>query len=685
MCVAEVACTASHAVAPGPRRVASLETLDGNLDAASLGDARELAAALPPDAERCTVVMPSRVPEAERPLLALLSQVAPLPWALQSRVTAYARAELTPRGDRRRVVELVRFSGGKPADLRRDLTEHSDRAWTWDHEPVVCDDPLTCVVTRAQFIDARTVRITTGDWPYEGDRGSDCLKLLARVPDALEVSARHVSESDLGSVERWLVAKASGVERIERRAYADPSAAERARVKVLEGYHDGPLVAGVPVHARLDVDGKVCSETVHLAWDDLRLVVQDHERLRRALDGSDQQSPTSDEAVDVADVELARAHVDARIAQIERVAQEQQRASLLSLREFLARAREVHPADEGLARRHFALSLFGLGDASDARQVADGMLARGALDSTAWGLSLRTALSQVDEGRLRSELASVHHLPSHDAAKMAASLVASVKRGDDYERSEWAFLMARSLSQRARALRLVDVPALALSPGLLVRMLTTLAVASAELDHAALGVHVLLTGCDPSSSPAPQDGSLWVQHTDALGVPAVALAATSWDGAQVLALSRTLDALAPASGGELWLAFDPMRHPEQKGTVVRLAFHRTDVGFVLDRVSKNLARVRWPLLVRQLADPLSRLQGTLFPPDSLTMEAISAEELGVWAAAAARLDGVTCTTDGSVLQCRGTLHDNLAADRALRGIVRASLAPEVRIFTSGVE
>jgi len=685
MCAAGIACT-SHGAAPGPAHRALPEAARASVEASALRDGRELAKALPPDAERCTVVMPSRVSESQRPLLALVSQVDRLPWALRSQVTAYARAELTPRGDRRRVVELIRFSSGTAAELRQDLTEHVDRVWTWDHEPVVCDDPLTCVVTRAQFIDARTVRVTTGDWPYEGDSGSDCVELLERVPQALEVSARHGSESlELGSVERWLVASTKGLTRVERRAYADPSAAERARVKVLEGYHDGPVVAGVPVHAELDIEGKLLAETVHIAWDDLQLVVQDQERLRHALDGSDQRTPSSDDGVDVADVEVVRAHVDARIAAIERVDQARQRASLLSLRDLLVRAREVHPADEGLARRHFALSLFGLGDAPDALSVAQTMLDRGALDSGAWALSLRIALSQVDEGRLRNELASVHGLAPHEAAKMAASLFASAKRGEDYERSEWAFLMARSLGQRARAQRLVDAPALALSPGLFVRMLTTLAVAGAEADHAALGVHVLILGGDVSQPLPARDDSLWVQRTDALGAPAVALAATSWDGAQVLSLARTLDALAPAASGEIWLAFDPLRHPDRQGTMVRLAFHRTDTGFVLDRVSKNLARVRWPLLVRELADPLSRFEGTVFPPDGLTMEALSAEELGVWTAAAARVDGVTCTTDGSVLSCRGTMHDNLAAERALRGIVRISLAPEVRIFTSGVD
>ncbi len=667
-----------------PKQAAESSTAD--LHDASLRDARELARALPRDAERCTVVLPGRVALAERPLLSLVSQVDRLPWALRTQVTAYARAELTPRSDRRRVVELIRFAGGSAAQLRKDLTQHADRKWTWDDEPIQCDDVLTCFAARARFIDARTVRVSTGDWPYEdGSRGGDCLGLLERFPKAIEVSARRGNENpELGNVERWLTKTESGVQRVERRFYADARSAERARLKQVTGYNDLPLMGGVPVQAQFHVEGQTLAQTAHVSWDDLWLVVEDQERLRRMLQGVETPAKVHDDAIEVADAEQVRAHVDARISALEHEEPAGHRESLLSLRELLVRARLVHPLDEGLARRLFSLSMFGLDEPRAALVVAETMIAGGSTQALAWELSLRRALAQVDEIKLRQQLVHAHNVSPAEAAKMASSLARAVRAGQDYERAEWAFLIARTLSQRAHAMRLVSAPALVLSPGLLVRALATLAIAAAEPAHEAIGIHVLIMGSDLATDTTKRDDSLWIQRTEALGVPALALAATSWDAPQVLALAQAIDQLAPSTA-EIWVGFDPLQHPARPGTLVRLAMHRDEQGFVLDRLSKNVAHANWSGLVRQVAEPLMRLQGAVFPPDALSIEARNAEELSQYSAAVARVDGVTCNPDGLTLECRGTLHDGPAAERALRAIVRSVLAPEVRIFTSGVE
>ncbi len=658
---------------------------------ASLRDAHELARALPSDAERCTVVLPDRVASAERPLLFLVSQVDRLPWALRTQVTAYARAELTPRSDRRRMVELIRFAGGSNTQIRRDLKQHAERRWTWEDESVQCEGVLTCYAAHARFVDARTVRISTGDWPYEDNsRGGDCGSLLNRVPHAIEVSARRGQDNpELGNVERWITKTRSGVERVERRIYADAGSAERARMRQLTGYHDLPLMAGVPVQSQLEIDGHALVQTARVTWDDLSLVVQDQERLRGMLAGKEKAALAHDDQLEVTDAEGVRAHVDARRAAIEKEAPAQRRESLLSLRTLLARARLAHPLDEGLARRLFALNMLDLSDTRAALQVAEAMIRGGSPQALAWELSLRSALAHVDETKLRQQLIRAHHLPPADAAKMADVLARQVRAGQDYERAEWAFLIARTLSRRAHAgpARLVDAPPLALSPGLLVRTLATLAVAAAEPAHEAIGIHVLITGeqlPESTTHTTPRDDSLWVERTESLGRQAIALAATSWDAPQIRALSVAIDTLTP-DVAEIWVGFDPLQHPQKAGTLVRLAVHRTEQGFVLDRVSRNVAHASWPSLVRQVAEPLLRLNGSVFPPDVLSIEARSPEELAQWSAAVARVDGLTCTVDGLILECRGALHDSLAAERALRAIVRASLSPEVRIFTSGAE
>lgn len=669
--------------APPNRAVATALRAQGD---ASLNDARDLARALPKDAERCTVVLPSRVALAERPLLSLVSQVDRLPWALRSQVSAYARAELTPRSDRRRMVELIRFANGSREQIRRDLTQHADRKWTWGQEPVPCNDMLTCFVARAQFVDERTVRITTGDWPYEdGTEGGDCLSLLEREPSAIEVSARRGSENpELGGIERVIVATSAGIERIERRAYGDASSAQRAQLKQLTGYHDLPLMAGVPVSPTWRVEGHTLAQRSRIAWEDLWLVVQDQERLRAMLTGTEPNTSAQDEVVDVQDVERVRAHVDMRMASLSTLDPAQQRETLLSVRDLLQRARVAHAQDEGLARRLFALELFARNEPRAALLVAEAMIKAGSTQAHAWELSRRQASAHLDEASLKPHLMRAHDLSPGDASKMASVLARAVRAGQDYERAEWAFLLARSLAQRAHAVRFAAAPSLSLSPGLLVRSFAALAVAAAEPTQQALGIHVLIFGNDlPEPAPKRSDG-LWVQRTEALGTPAIALAATSWDAPQVLALCEAIDALAP-SAGELWVGFDPLHHPGRPGTLVRLSVHRDEQGFVLDRVSKNVSQLDWPGFVRKVAEPLSRLHGSVFPPDALNMEARTAEELAQWSMAAARVEGVSCSTDGLRLACQGTLHDGLAAERTLRAIVRTSLAPEVRIFTSGVE
>ncbi len=654
----------------------------------SLRDAQELARSLPTDAERCTVVMPSRVASSERTLVSLVSQVDHLPWSLASNVQAYARAEVTPRGDRRRVVELIRFAGGSRATLRQDLAQHARQPLSWDDEPGRCDDPLTCVPIRAQFIDARTVRIQTGDWPYGSDvAGSNCTQLLADVRGAVEVSARRgLGASELGAVERWLSVTETGLSRVERRSYADAAAAERARVKELAGYHDLPALGGVPVQAQVAVAGLTLLQRADVSWDDLRLVVQDRERLDQALAAGDTARIDRDEDVDINDVALVRGHVDARVAAIAREQPGQQQQSLESLRTLLLRARQRSPSDEGLARRLFTLLMVGFDAPGKAQAVAASMIQKGSAQRASWELALRSALAHVNEGELRAQLAHAHHLSAPEAARMATSLVSSVQRGDDYEHAEWAFMMARSLGARAHATRLVAVPALSIGPGLCTRMLAMLAsAAGADTEDSAFGVHVLVTGGEFDATATAPEAGLWVQRTDALGAPAVVLAATSWDPAQLQRLAQSLDVKAQAPTVEVWVAFDPLQRPDRRGTLVRLGFQRSERGLVLARVSKNLSHVRWTKLLREVAEPLSRLQGAVFPPDTLTIEGGSEHELSVWAAAAARVDGVTCTVDGSALQCRGALHDNLAAERALRAVVRASLGPEVRIFTSGAD
>ncbi len=627
-----------------------------------------------------------------RPLLSLVSQVDELPWALNGNVRAYARAEITPSGDHRRVVEYLSFAAGTQAEIRADVEAHAKRELLWDDEPFACDDVLTCVAVRARFVDARTVRITTGEWPYGGAaQPGACTDLLTRFPGAIEVSARRAFASLVQSrlVERVLSATPRGLERLELRHFRDGRSASRAHVQSLTGHDDGAFVAGVPVSVERRIEGRRLEQSARVTWEDLLLVVEDQQRLQRLM-SENQVQGVPPEQLDVSDVERVLAYVDERLLDAAKVAVSERSSFLSGLVRLLERSAKKHPDDARLSRRHYNIAL-ALGQPDKALTVSERMLKQGSSDLPTWELLSRAALSRIDARELAKRLGLAHGLTPSDAARMARELVERVASGADFERAEWALLLGHGLAARGQKAPLASVPELSLGLGTSVRMVAALALAALASREELFGVHVLVTGLEPDLSSLEVPEGLWVQPTRALGEAGVVVAATALHEAQQLALSKVLDGLVARESAtaarpvSVWVGFDPIGGSPRQGILVRLAGEVSEDGFTLRSASKNLAYARWDVILRQVVMPLERMTFNVFPPDELVVDARSEHELSDMMAAAGGEVGIRCSASRLELTCRGPLDDRHAARRALTATIAAVLDDEVKKLASGVE
>jgi hypothetical protein len=642
-------------------------------------DARELATMLPPDADRCVVTSPALLKARDLPVGALLSQLDDLPWSLALPVSAYARAELQPTNDRKRVREYIRFVEPGRARIRKELDRVLEPRLAWEGPPRACKDELTCVVVQAHFIDDRTVLLATGDWPYgEARPRRTCEWLLGSTDHALEVGARLQdfvggSGDGRGSVS---VVELHGnhFERVIRRLYADEAAADAALRRGLSGVQDVPMLAGVAVDSELTRSGTAVEQRVRGSIEDLWLALEDRERLRHALNG-DVEPVTDSVLVDVRDPELVRLHVDNALLALLRMPAEERGPGLSRLDDVLVRARRESPRDEGLSRRHFELRVEQLRDACGAADVAEQQLSSGGQSDAAWRMSQRRALAGCDAERLRVELARTYELSVTESTHMASELSAQVSAGHDYERAEWGYRTALDLAHRSKKQRLV--PSSARVPlSALPRMLAYLARLSDP--HAAhdLGVHILaFSEAEPLAAPAAS--RVWMAETNAPGRPAVVLAAATWDESQLAEEGEALAARFTSGPLEITLAIDVIGATHE-GVVVRLAGSVESGELLIERASRPLAQARWDQLTRYLVRPLEHMVGAQFPPDELLLQLASHEELE-HAASLVQVDrGMGCEVDGLSLRCKGPLDDSRAAARALVRVSRVALGREAR-------
>lgn len=653
---------------------------------------------LPGGGDRCSVAQPHGLSAQKRALAALVSQSERLPWLSQLDVLAYARTERSPALGKRAVVELLRFApaASRGVEVRPRARERSvevelarvlERPLRWlgvtelapDAADACAGEP-TCVPVLARRIDAQTIQLVQGDWGTEPGSESDCIAALREAPDALEVSARTalLGGTDLRASRTRIELAPDGLRRITSKRYAEVEAAERAMREALHGRDELPTLAGIPASSLGERHGELIVQSSWASFADLQLALDDQRRASSARE--QRRAPASLARVDPHDAEAVRGAFDAQQVALRA---RPDPALLARLAELLERARALHPDDEGLLRRHYLLEL-GLRDQpAAALALANLALARGLGDATEWQLQKRSALARIDEPALRAELRSAHDLPPEAAARMARELRDKVRAGQDYERAEWAFLLARRLASTAhrapRAALAVSVPVRELA-----RLLAYLGQSARPEDD--LGVHVLAYGLSRGGAAAGSSvaaEALWAGDTAGAGRSAVVFAATSWDDAQLRALGQALSVRLEEGPFELLVGLEGLRHGRR--ATLALWGHRRGEQLVIEQASRPLAALPWSTLERLLLAPLRGLVGATFPPDELVVRALDADEAGQLLRAAEGASTVKCAIDGLQVRCHGALSDPSAGRRALISLLHERLAAEARRLWSGLD
>ncbi|MDB4976539.1 MAG: hypothetical protein JWN48_4880 [Myxococcaceae bacterium] len=642
---------------------------------------------LPSGGDRCLVAQPLRLDPGQRPLGALATQGERWPWLGTLELLAYARSERTPVRGPRAVVELVRFAPLPRARIEAELARLLERPIAWapgaDAAPGTCEGEPTCASLSARFLDPQTVQLSAGEWEQGvGDEGeSHCAAALREHPRALEISARTalLAGTELRDSQARLELERDGLERITLKRYAEPEAAERALRQARRGHDELPVLAGVSATSLGERHGDVVAERLFASFAELELALQDRRREAVALRATHVPTPLS--RVDAHDADAVCSAYD---AQLDPLRAPLDVAALARVDSLLERARALTPDHDGLARRHYQLRLAFRNDPRGALTIAEEALAHAVGDATRWQLQKRVALSRFDEAALRSELLRAYTLAPGVATRMAHELAQKVGRGEDYERAEWAFMLARELAGSALKLRRAAaarrVPVLEL-----VRLFTYLGQSERPQDD--LGVHVLLRGSVRSESlprqPPATDTAPWLGETLGAGRPGLVLAATSRDDAELRALGRALAQRLDDGPFELLLGLEAFA----TGRRATLAFvgRREGAELWLEQVSRPLQTLAWGPLDRLLLQPLRGLVGAAYPPDELSLSALDADEQSQLARAAESAAGVQCGRDGTTLRCHGALSDPSAARRALLAVAHERLVPEARALWSGSE
>ncbi len=652
---------------------------------------------MPNEAARCVVSAPAELPEPIRGLMGLVSQSDRLPWAIQAPLVAYARVEVALPDERKVRVDYLRFGIRDRAAIRAAVNAADERQLNWGEGAPACAGELTCVEVGAAFLDPHTVRLATGplpeDFAFEVGSGR-CAHLLAELPDAVEVSAREgpglFDRRELLGTESALFVRARSVERLIRRHFLSPALSARAARRLATGAEEGALLAGIPVRSSFRVDEAILEQRSEQSLEELWLGVEDRSRLERALAverKAEEGAIDPEEAFERVAPERVLAHVEQALLKLPQAGAARE-TELHRLARMLARARTAAPQHDALARREFQVRCDLLGDGLRALTLADARIAAGA-DAGYWQLARRRALARFDVPRLATELARAHGMSDREVARAAAELARQVQRGDDYERAEWALLTAHSMLSRARGAKRARPRELkgaaAREVRLALELVPRLFAYWARLGPAGeardLGIHLVAFGTR-APQDLPPDARHWAQDTHVKGRDASVFAATTWEDEALNAQGRALARRLDPGPLELLVAIQPLTAPK-RGAQLILAGHVEGSEFVVDELSAALSHVHWDTLARGLLKPLGALHGSVFPPDELVFEALTASELDAARRAAEEVGDLACSTEGLAMRCRGGVGDVRAAARGLLRSARVVLGADANALWSG--
>lgn len=657
---------------------------------AAAGDvAARLAASLPAGASRCAVARPNLLPARRRTLFLRLSQSDPLAWAPDAPISAFAVAERVAPDGRRSAVALVRVTDG-PEAVREWLRHHAPTRIRWTREEEV--GPPSFV---GDFIDARTLRLSLGDWPVTRGEGPGaeerCAELARSFPEAVEVASRHGEVVVLGAhahlprLTEVVVLAGDRAVTISRRVHmASATQAERWRQELSGG---DPLALSMmggelfPDRIEHRQRGPVLTTRMRILWEDLLLAIEDERRMAAAIAEDERRhQPQPADAVDVANLAVVQHQVALWGQRIQSLRGAARRAAAEQLRALLERAAALHPSVPELRRQLARLLIDELEDGAAAALVVQDVLAAGPSDPESWRVLRREAKAVEGVDALAAALVEDGVAPEGDAERAATDLVSLHRRGVSYEFAEGAWLAARAIETRADRLRLRDVTPAHLPVESLGEVLSELVELGSDREGPA-ALYVLARG-DRSSHHLlwHPDQSPVVEVTDSAGGTRLVGVATTGD-TRVRAVGRTVaDGLLPGPV-ELALYVVPLGgSPSEPELVVRLAGTLTTEHFVLERASGGAARIDWREVARILGDPLVLLEPRVFPPPELVVDVTDQAEARLVRELAADHGDLRCTEVEHRVRCLSGPESPDAARELLRRFAARRLSRAARLF-----
>ena len=610
-----------------------------------------IAHLLPPGADSCTISRTGAVPDLRRGLVRRVSHASPVAWTPGAPFEAYAEA--AQRGAHGRAYRAV----ARVSDLalaRRFLEEDAPVRVGFDEQS--CPSGAHAC-WRARVVDERTIRLSMGAWDSE-IQGAErrCASLARDHPRAIEVGvARHIEHfgHDLGEqlielgyvpgfeTEMVLEMSEHGLTRTE--TVDAPVDSEEEAIDLIESLQGGldAWLAASHRHTRVGVD-EILVE-LSFVWEDLQLAERDEQRIRhaRALAAQD-ELPLAIHDVDVRNLPLVRMQLALHLERMADSVGAARRGHLQSAVMLLERALRVYPADEALSLQLARLYVEELHDGGAAAELATQVLARNPTDPETWRVLRRRALSSVGTDALRDALVEDGVVDRRTAADAAEALVGFA--GSDYEIAEGAWAAVGRMSRMARRTqRVADVE---------IPIVSAVETLLNAVDEDGPSQHVFLALLvDDRLEQGGWGSDTGRVLTWPVGTRSVRFGASLTDAPFVLRdVANGLFHDLGEVDVELVIAAVPMGE-DLGGTSTSSVRIRARVQDASLRVSAASMRVDWEALVRYVALPFAELEGRLFPPPDMSIDAES-EQVAEAIVAASEVEPVLrCTRRGRVVDC----------------------------------
>ena len=316
----------------------------------------ELAALLPPGADRCVLARPGRIAKERRPLLARMSQADRFAWQPELGVAAYASV-LRERRDGPSTQTTLLFIDAAQAGVLAAFAAHSGLALGWGEDDQACGGG-PCAA-HAVFVAPHILRITRGEVPADSAPGVEvaCVQSAQRDANAIEFGVqreRSLTETMPGAVVKQsttrLRATLEGVRLVRDDVQPNLAEPEWSALEQLRRTSEAwPLgIAGATARYARSAAG--LHTEIDVLWEDLELTQGDEARLRNADQLAKALAGTlPDGAAEAYETEDVLAEVGFQLGRMRETQGDEHRAHAVAARGVLERASARNPADDGLA------------------------------------------------------------------------------------------------------------------------------------------------------------------------------------------------------------------------------------------------------------------------------------------------------------------------------------------------